>query len=1048
MSIATLVRGKNAIKTVKGAQSPQLSQAQTERRIASYRGIINGLDQLFITGSKIISLSSDDIEKMAVVDIDGAIAENKNSILLGTVNDPRLGSTGRTPCVECGEIGCNGHYARILIDPRRGQRPEGDVIINPVFASHLIDTLSCLCRDCGAFLVSREVAQEKGITKLPHKERLKRMKELSKGIECFHGEMKASQLGLPAQSCGFPIEYSLEKTLETGMIFYYKLEKGKKASERNKAEPSKLDFRRAKDLLDPNNISYKDAEDLLGFRFNSHPSNFLLNAVPVPPIISRPPNRVGAYLNADKMTEYLRTICSLAQKYTIDKDMTAKGRQRGGQSKQQLVSANTSIFLKYKEMLDGKGTIQGYLSVLDRIQGKEGLLRSNSMGKRNNYCARTVAGPDPSIGFGNIGMPSIWAGVTTKTETVAHFNVKRLTKLLEEGKIISIFSKRDQFFKRVKDVRRLYLGDIVYRFAMNGDYTAINRQPTLHRESMMGYQIVFRPQLTIGADLAYTTPMNLDFDGDELNAWIGQNVRVDAEMKFIMNVKENIIGRAFKPEMGMTMNGNTAPYILSDPKCMIDDYLFGVLIGLISTKDELETLGKRLERYRVHPRSGIALISALLPPNLTCKHSRYEIVEGVLIRGRLGKASLGTTNRSVIQEIVKQYGNDRAAIFFTDAPRVFNKWIMERGFSVGLPDIINIKTDPETGLEIDENARAMKPKLDKAFLDIMNLGPKRSNVFEERVRINKIKKYSDAASGAGTLLTKEVLSDDNSIAIMADSDKAGTKGSIPNIAQIMGFVGQQFYRGNRLQRTITDGKRALPCFDEEDLNPKADGFIAESFFTGLTPEGLFFLMEGGREGLMDTAMKTSETGDLQHKMAKALESILCVYDGSVRNTIGTLFSPIYGCGFATEKLYPIEINNEDSSFFVDVQAEARRLNVNEGWVPREVYETVEKKAVVNVSEDDVIPHSKDVPDIQNKPVRKGTDYYKITKFEKARLIGTRATQIENNAKPLVSYEETDLSLDIATREYEQGLLASINLYVVRKKPNGTYIKIYPTMDNI
>lgn len=1045
MSIAALIRGKNAIKTVKGAQSPQLSQAQTERRIASYRGIINGLDQLFITGSKIISLSSNDIEKMAVVDIDGTIAESKNSILLGTVNDPRLGSTGRTPCVECGEIGCNGHYARILIDPRRGQRPEGDVIINPVFTAHLIDTLSCLCRDCGAFLVSREVAQEKGITKLPHKERLKRMKELSKGIECFHGEMKANRLGLNAQSCGFPIEYSLEKTLETGMIIYYKLEKGKKASDRNKSEQLRIDFRRAKDLLDPNNISYKDAEDLLGFRFDSHPSHFLLNAVPVPPIIARPPNHTGAYVSPDKMTEYLRTICALAQKYTIDKDI--KTKQKGGQTKQ-VISTNTSIFLKYKEMLDGKGTIQDYLSVLDRIQGKEGLLRSNSMGKRNNYCARTVASPDPSLEFGAISIPQIWAGVTTKTETVAHFNVKRLTKLLEEGKIVSIFSKRDQVFKRVKDVRRLYLGDTVYRFMMNGDYTAVNRQPTLHRESMMGYQVDLKPQLTIGAHLSYTTPMNLDFDGDELNLWIGQSVLVDAEMKFIMNVKENILGRAFKPEMGMTMNGNTAPYILSDPNCMIDDYLFEVLIRMISTKDELETLGKRLERYRVHPRSGIALISALLPPNLTCKHSRYEIIEGVLISGRLGKASLGTANRSVIQEIVKQYGNERASIFFSDAPRVFNKWIMERGFSVGLPDIINIKYDPETGVEVDENAKAMKPKLDKAFLDIMNLGPKRANVFEERVRINKIKKYSDAASGAGTLLTKEVLSEDNSIAIMADSDKAGTKGSIPNIAQIMGFVGQQFYRGNRLQRTITDGQRALPIFDENDLNPKADGFIGESFFTGLTPEGLFFLMEGGREGLMDTAMKTSETGDLQHKMAKALESILCVYDGSVRNTVGTLFSPIYGCGFATEKLFPIEVNKEDSSFFIDVLAEVRKLNINEGWVPHDVYETIEKRAPVNVSEDDVIPHSKDVPEIQSKPIKKGTDYYKITKFEKARLIGTRATQIENNAKPLISYQETDLSLEIATKEYEQGLLASINLYVVRKKPSGVYVKIYPTMDNI
>jgi len=121
---------------------------------------------------------------------------------------------------------------------------------------------------------------------------------------------------------------------------------------------------------------------------------------------------------------------------------------------------------------------------------------------------------------------------------------------------------------------------------------------------------------------------------------------------------------------------------------------------------------------------------------------------------------------------------------------------------------------------------------------------------------------------------------------------AGSKGNVTNISQIIACVGQQNVEGKRIPFAFN--KRTLPHFTKDDYGPESRGFVENSYLSGLTPQEFFFHAMGGREGLIDTAVKTSETGYIQRRLVKALEDVMVKYDGTVRNSIGHVIQFIYG----------------------------------------------------------------------------------------------------------------------------------------------------------
>ena len=962
------------------------------------------LPSLTVTKSHISLFSWEDMQKIA-----GNIKITNSELTgNGSVNDPRMGvvtATLPSQCPYCGQIDCAGHFGLIEF---------GFPIYNPVFIREVIAVLTCVCNDCGGLLVTEDICIQKGWMNLSPDKRLSEMEEYCKGVDkCLKQN--------PHIGCGAILPCDSNPTFLTtdikdkGEITYKRPEQGtRKVTKDDKVNPMTIST--VISIL--NRISEHDAR-LLGFPAGSHPRNMIMHGCLVPPTIARTPIFEGGNKHHDKLTHMYVAI-----KRKVDAIKAGK-------------CGTGELYIIMKQLIykteSNKIGLKGYLSIIERIQGKNALLRGLLMGKRGDYSARTVAGPDPSLKFGQIRIPKVWAHILTKRISVTAFNIDYLQKLFDDKQIEHIISEKTglrEFFGDRPD-HKLKIGDKVERYLQNGDRVIINRQPTLHRQSMMAYEVVLGDEYTIGLHLSYTTPMNCDFDGDENNVWLPRDFEVEAESEILLNVKSNIMSsEQNRPIMGLVMNSISSAFLMTRADCVINKHLYEELLELITDKENVSTLDSRLAKWGIKKYSGAAVFSAMLPNDFFYHQKGVLIIDGILISGRIKKSTVGASHRSIIQELYKKYGQLRTAEFFTDAPWVLNKWIMEIGFSVGLLDMINLKVDPDTKDEYDANEKVLAHELTKIYIQLEALGNNdTSDPLEELYRIRKITNISDVANGIGIRLASEVLSKDNSIGVMTEKG-AGTKGAVANIGQMMGAVGQQFLYGERLPTTITGGRRALPTYDEDDNNPEAHGFIPQSFFKGLTPSGLFFLMAGGRSSLLDTSLNTAESGSMQHKMLKAFENISIGYDGSIRNTIGTMFAPMYNSGYDIGEMLMVDSPGKtDFSSFVDIKSLVSELNVKRGWVPKEINNHVVKNRDPQFKGSPI----KDSQVAERKPLRPT-----LNKYEKSRIVGARAHQLANGDEPLIEVDnETDI-VKVALKEYDEGKLP---LQIIRKYADGSSYKI-------
>ncbi len=1047
-------------KTQRSDALPKKQRSEMLQEIAQKQ---EDLPLLTIVKSSISLYSWKEMQEISVLRLtNGTFNTQDRGSAKGGVNDERMGNVSlNIACEYCHQIDCPGHYG--LIDFGGGS------IYNPAYIREVVQILSCVCNSCGQLLITRELMEEKGFLRLSYDKRLAKMEEYCKDLLCI--KSKGPLKGGPIEDCAKnPVFVVTAELKETGVITYKTPQNGRKPTKDDKIET--LSIEKVYTILDK--ISVDDAV-LLGFPNGSHPRNLIMKGILVIPIIARPPVTEGGVIHYDQITHMYSTIFRNADKL--------KQGEPGAQ-KELYTSVKQLIFKTEGKKL---GTRE-FLSIVERIQGKTALLRGLLMGKRVNYCGRTVAGPDPSLRYGQIRIPQSWAKILTKPIKVTDYNIHNLTALLEAGKITHIKLKRTGLRKYYDPERRerLQIGDVVERWLQDGDRIINNRQPTLHRQSMMAYEIVLGYQLTIGLHLSYTTPMNCDFDGDENNVWAPQDFEVEAEADILMNVVENIMSsEQNKPIMGLVQNSITGAWLLSDENTTVDDDLFAELMSLITNQDTLQTLYARLIKYGIHPRSGKAVFSAMLPEDFYYNNAGVEIYEGILISGQLTKSHVGASHRSIIQDLYKKYGSHRTADFFSDGPWVINKWLVERGFSVGLKDCISLGVN-EYGVEYDRAKAVISKELANVYVKLESLGPEVSDPIENMYREKQINQISEVPRGIGLRLAKDILAKNNSLGVMTDL-KAGAKGNLSNIGNLVGLVGQQFIHGQRLKATLTGGTRLLPTYDKNSLNPEAHGFIPVSYYQGMGPEALFFLQSGGREGLLDTALKTAETGTISRRLVKSFESTLIFNDMSIRNVGGTLFAPSYNNGYDIAEMLSVKtLNKPNFTSFIDLQATILELNAKRGWVPKSVADKVKenrdkltidlqakllelnaKRLLVpkNVADtvienietlENVLPIPKDEvkgPQIQNatvtynlkEEVMRETLHVKITKYEKARLIGARAVQLGNNAPPLLEIGDELDPVKIAKMEFYAGLL---QIYVIRRHANGETEIVYPTLENI
>ena len=407
---------------------------------------------------------------------------------------------------------------------------------------------------------------------------------------------------------------------------------------------------------------------------------------------------------------------------------------------------------------------------------------------------------------------------------------------------------------------------------------------------------------------------------DEGNLHALQALDARAEAAIIMSGKQCIMNaQTNRPIMGAVMDALVGSSFLTQPDTVVDADDFDNCLTLITAIDSLPTLFQRLELHNVPPRSGKALFSATLPPDFHYDNGDIKIRDGILLQGVVTKAQIGVANNSIIQILWKNYGVDRTVDFLTDLPFVINQWLSTYGFSIGLKDCLPANKD---------HNKLMRKEFTEIQLKIAAMGAPPSDPLERERWENQVKAYVNTIKNVGAKISTESLAPDNRFLF---ATKSGAKGAEVNIAQIVGMLGQQFLAGERLKPTLTQGSRCLPYFEPDDLSIEAHGFCQHAFIQGLTPAEYFFHQAGSRGGLTDTAIKTSESGFAQHKIGKALENIKVAYDGSTRNSNGTVFQFVYGeDGMVASELQMVKTKSGEIASFIDLKASVARINARYG----------------------------------------------------------------------------------------------------------------------
>ncbi|RVW51079.1 DNA-directed RNA polymerase II subunit 1 [Vitis vinifera] len=543
-------------------------------------------------------------------------------------------------------------------------------------------------------------------------------------------------------------------------------------------------------------------------------------------------------------------------------------------------------------------------SICSRLKAKEGRIRGNLMGKRVDFSARTVITPDPTINIDELGVPWSIALNLTYPETVTPYNIERLKELVEYGPHPPPGKTGAKYIIR-EDGQRLDLRYLkkVERHLNDGDFVLFNRQPSLHKMSIMGHRIKIMPYSTFRLNLSVTSPYNADFDGDEMNMHVPQSFETRAEVLELMMVPKCIVSpQSNRPVMGIVQDTLLGCRKITKRDTFIEKDVF---MNILMWWEDFD--GKIPAPAILKPRplwTGKQVFNLIIPKQInllrtSAWHSESEtgfitpgdtqvrIEKGELLAGTLCKKTLGTSTGSLIHVIWEEVGPDAARKFLGHTQWLVNYWLLQNGFSIGIGDTI---ADAATMEKINETISKAKNEVKELIRAAqerqLEAEPGRTMMESFENRVNQVlnKARDDAGSSA-----QKSLSESNNLKAMVT---AGSKGSFINISQMTACVGQQNVEGKRIPYGFID--RTLPHFTKDDYGPESRGFVENSYLRGLTPQEFFFHAMGGREGLIDTAVKTSETGYIQRRLVKAMEDIMVKYDGTVRNSLGDVIQFLYG----------------------------------------------------------------------------------------------------------------------------------------------------------
>ena len=529
-----------------------------------------------------------------------------------------------------------------------------------------------------------------------------------------------------------------------------------------------------------------------------------------------------------------------------------------------------------------RSSFRALKAITQRLKGKEGRLRGNIMGKRVDYSARTVISVDPNIDINEYGVPQKIAMNLTFPEIITRYNIKKMRDTVKNGNKTypgakTVTKTGDGVHKNISlkyvDLQQiadnLQVGDIVHRHLIDGDVCLFNRQPTLHRMSMMAHKIKILPYSTFRLNVTVCKPYNADFDGDEMNMHIPQSLQTFTELEQICLVPYHIISPGTStPCMSIEQDTLLGAYLLTIQNIKLRrDQMNNYM--MFSKKFNGNLPSPSGDQYGKPYWSGKKLYSLILPDISINQLKNTKIIRGEITEGYLSKESLGSSPAGLIKQIYNQYGMERCNDFLNDTQKLITRWMVDNSFTISFGDSILLKEQRKiikeiTNKYLEESFDLIKKAQHGVFANDLDDIYKASNLEFEITKIlsNLVEKVKDYLF--------ENISKQNNFYI-SGSKGAGSKGEPLHTTGTLGIVGQQDIWGSRIENGFTE--RTLPHFPRNDIGPDAKGFCRNSYIEGLTPSEMFFHAMGGRTGTIDTAIK-SVTGDTP---------IIILEDGNMRN---------------------------------------------------------------------------------------------------------------------------------------------------------------------
>ena len=536
-----------------------------------------------------------------------------------------------------------------------------------------------------------------------------------------------------------------------------------------------------------------------------------------------------------------------------------------------------------------------------RIKGKEGRIRGNLMGKRVDFSARTVITPDPLLQLDELGVPLEICMNMTYPEVVTFYNYRRLQTYVRNGPNCypgakSLYTVKDNCHNYLKyanlDARStaLEVGDVVCRHLIPGDAVLFNRQPSLHRMSMMCHRIQPVPGCTFRLCPDVTTPYNADFDGDEMNMHVPQSTETTNELLCLTSVALHLVSPSTsKPVVGIVQDTLLGASLLpGDKEAFSRRDVMNLALWNSNPGLFVPFLQSILSNPSKQLYSGKDVLSYVFSKKLNIDSKNLKISNGKFVDGILVKGSIKNESYGLVHVCVNDLGSYQAKMNIDNLRFLVTSYVLHKGFSIGISDMIvpeSLEKQNENTIlkHLDERTSIcskMHDYMDRSSTEIFfEMG---ILAFENKMSSQKVVDVL----GNGT---REGLKNTNNR--LVQMVKAGSKGSDLNISQIIACVGQQSVDGKRI---TFYNHRALPTFIKHDHSPCPRGFVASSFMKGLKPSEVFFHAMGGREGLIDTAVKTSATGYLQRRQMKLLEDVSVRYDLTVRDVGNRVVQMFYG----------------------------------------------------------------------------------------------------------------------------------------------------------